>query len=225
MTKREMGKAGKTFMGLLIAAFILLIMVFAFQTYGLVSGLFPADNIFMQGVTVFSFDGCCLIYAGLELFYIYKSRGAKELTGVMWFVTFTGSLLCTIAYMNLSSDHLLHTIVDPRVLIAAYALVTLVFAGDIVAITYILRLEWAAYLAEKYGEENERTAILSQMPQPTTSERASFAQTATIDAETARVQRLLAAARQKGYSIEQLEKILALPSGNNGSGQNGKSPK
>src|ERR1700722_3268552 len=54
---REMGKGGYVFIGLLIAAFVVLVIVFAFQTYGLVSGLFPADNVFMQGVTVFSFDG------------------------------------------------------------------------------------------------------------------------------------------------------------------------
>ncbi len=147
---RKMGKAGYLFMGLLIFAFVALVIVFAFQTYALVDGLFPSDNLFMKGVTVFSFDGCCIIYAGLEMFYMFKWRGGAMLAGIMWLVTFGGSLLCTIAYMNLSSDHLLNLITNTSVLLWSYALVTLVFAGDIVAITFMLKNEWFAYLDVKY---------------------------------------------------------------------------
>ncbi len=154
--QRQMGKAGYLFMGLLIAAFVLLVIVFAFQTYFLVNTLFPSDNVFMKVVTVFSFDGCCIIYAGLELFYHFKWKHAKTLTGIMWGLTFLGSLICTVAYMNLSSDHLLHAITDSNILVIAYAVVTAVFSGDIVAITYLIKNEYIATQDWKYGKQQEQ---------------------------------------------------------------------
>src|SRR6266568_4273232 len=163
MQQQETGKAGYIFMALLIAAFCVLIIVFAFQTYLLVNTLFPNDNVFMKWVTVFSFDGCCVIYAGLELFYPFKWKSAKTLVGIMWGATFFGSLLCTIAYMNLSSDHLLHQIVDSTVLIACYAVVTLVFSGDIVAITYLIKGEYIATMAWKY---RPRPVLVTPEPEP-----------------------------------------------------------
>ncbi len=180
MQQQETGKAGYIFMALLIAAFCVLIIVFAFQTYLLVNTLFPNDNVFMKWVTVFSFDGCCVIYAGLELFYPFKWRKAKTLVGIMWGATFFGSLLCTIAYMNLSSDHLLHQIVDSTVLIACYAVVTLVFSGDIVAITYLIKGEYTAHMAWKY-----RPRPLPVTPEPPTRQPVQYAHNAEIDAAIA----------------------------------------
>src|SRR6266566_3648047 len=152
---REMGKAGYMFMGLLILAFVALVIVFGLQTYALVAALFPSDNQLMIWATVFSFDGCCVIFAGMEMFYIFHWKHGSKLAGIMWAVTFGGSLLCTVAYMNLSSDHLLHEIVNTSVLIWCYVLVTLVFSGDIVAITWLLKNEWFAYLDRKYGASNK----------------------------------------------------------------------
>ena len=164
-------------MGLLIAAFCALVVVFAIQTYLLVHTLFPSDNVFMQWVTVFSFDGCCIIYAGLELFYAFAWTKAKYLVGIMWGVTFFGSLLCTIAYMNLSSDHLLHQIADSNVLILAYAVVTGVFSGDIVAMTYLIKGEYLARQTLKYGNPSPVTPPPPRGGIPVQSP-ASLAQTA-----------------------------------------------
>ncbi len=149
--QRKMNGAGYLFMGLLITALCILLIVFAFQTYFLVDTLFPSDNIFMKVVTVFSFDGCCIIYAGLDLFYHFKWQHSKNLTNIMWGATFIGSLICTVAYMNLSSDHLLHQIVNINLLYTAYAIVTVVFAGNIVAITFLVKKEYVAWLEWKYG--------------------------------------------------------------------------
>ena len=115
---RRTHTVGSLWVGILVVSlYAVAVLVFAYQTWQLVATIFPSDNTFMQIATVASFDVMSLLFALADMVWPFRSRAARGLCVGMWLVTFTGSLLCSIIYMYLSSLHLLGGVLNPSVLV------------------------------------------------------------------------------------------------------------
>ncbi len=129
---------------LAIIAYIAIIVAYAVQTLELVGWLFPADNVFMKGVTVFVCDGCAVGYAMAEMFYRFRLRKSKYLVFGMWIVTFVLSTAASVIQMYLSSTHNIPHSIDSTIISVAYGVVIIAFVVNIIAITVVIRMEYAA---------------------------------------------------------------------------------
>lgn len=160
-----------------IIVYMAIIVAYAIQTMQLVSWLFPADNWFMKGVTVFVCDGCATGYAMAEMFYRFKLRKSKHLVFGMWIVTFILSTAATVIQMYLSSTHNIPHSIDVSVVSVAYGAVIVAYVVNIIAITVIIRMEHNAGLpTRRYLDDGQRARRPVQQAstsvQPAMDERA-----------------------------------------------------
>lgn len=147
---------GKTFF-IITGVFIL---GFAVQTGLLVSHLLPQDDLLIQVLTVFSFDGMALLYYLAINFYKYKSGRTKfrdpaslHAIYVMFYVSLTGSFLCTLAWMMLDSNHFNWQSVPGWLVMVVNILVTVAFGVHVIIAYYVGSKEHNA----KYLQQVVRT--------------------------------------------------------------------
>ncbi len=164
-----------------IIVYMAIILAYAWQTLQLVSWLFPANNWFMQGVTVFVCDGCATGYAMAEMFYRFRLRRSKQLVFGMWIITFIFSTAASVIQLYLSSIGNIPHHINPNIIAIAYGVVIAAFVVNIIAITMIIRNEHnAAQPVHRYLDDKPRTRRpIAQNRQ----QQASFAQQAVIETQ------------------------------------------
>src|SRR5579859_8024883 len=106
-----------------IVVYMAIIIAYAIQTVQLVGWLFPADNVFMKGVTVFVCDGCATGYAMADMFYRFKLRKSKHIVFGMWIITFVLSTAASVVQIYLSSTHNIPHTIDTNIITLAYGLI------------------------------------------------------------------------------------------------------
>lgn len=141
------------------------ILGFAVQTGLLVSHLLPQDDLLIQVLTVFSFDGMALLYYLAINFYKYKSgrtkfRDPASLHAIytMFYISLAGSFLCTLAWMMLDSNHFNWQSVPPWLVFIVNILVTVAFGVHVIIAYYIGAKEHNA----KYAQLDVRTTSAAQ---------------------------------------------------------------
>lgn len=127
-----------------IVVYMAIIVAYAIQTLQLVGWLFPTDNTFMKGVTVFVCDGCATGYAMADMFYRFKLRKSKNIVFGMWIITFILSTAASVIQIYLSSTHNIPHTIDINVITATYGLIIAAYVVNIIAITVVIRLEYNA---------------------------------------------------------------------------------
>ena len=143
-----------------IIVYMAIIIAYAIQTLQLVTWLFPDDNWFMRGVTVFVCDGCATGYAMAEMFYRFKLRNSKQTVFGMWIVTFILSTAASVIQMYLSSTHNIPHTLDVSIISVAYGAVIIAFVVNIIAITVIIRMEHNASLpVRRYLDDKPKRRI------------------------------------------------------------------
>jgi len=137
------------------AAFVTFIIVFAFQTWFLVDWLFPSTNLFMKVGTVGSFDVMSIIWAAADTFYEFYRWRSKHIVQAMWGITFTLATVCSIIQLYLASSTRLDFKLDPNIIHLSYALVILSLVGNLIALTFVFKIEWAASHPSRVVEDDE----------------------------------------------------------------------
>jgi hypothetical protein len=209
-----------------LASYVALICGFAYQTYLLVTWLFPTSDLFMQIITVFSFDVCSALWAWGEMFYPFRAVTSRHIAFGMWIATFIGSVAASVIWMGLQFIVRYHEVMSPDILRIAYGLVIAIFVGNIIATTVIVRKEYRA--ANPLIEDQK---VLPQQVQSITGPDLMTMIDAAIDRKTTsgpipavdpqieRLKQLAAAAAQKGYDLDKLESMLGVsPNGRKRSG-------
>ncbi len=118
-----------------------LVFAFGIQTWELVAHLFPAENLFMQIATVFSFDVMAAIWLGVKTFGRFRLYSSLSLVRWMFRITFTLATIASVIQMYLNAVHFLYQSVDHNIILFAYALVVISFAGNLIALSYLLSSE------------------------------------------------------------------------------------
>lgn len=164
-----------------IIVYMAIILAYAWQTLQLVGWLFPANNVFMQGVTVFVCDGCATGYAMAEMFYRFRLRRSKQLVLGMWIITFIFSTVATVIQMYLESTGNIPHQINGNIIAVAYAVVIAAYVVNIIAITVIIRNEHnAGQPTRRYLDDKPRNR--RAVPQGKPQSQASFAQQASAPA-------------------------------------------
>src|SRR5947209_10786383 len=84
---------------ILVLAYIGLLILFAWQTWGLVNFLFPDDQLLMKLLTLFSFDIMAFIWGCVHMFYRFAHPTSKAAVKWGWGITNLLSLIATVLYM------------------------------------------------------------------------------------------------------------------------------
>lgn len=150
------------------------IIAYATQTFELVQWLFPDDNNFMRGVTVFVCDGCATGYALAEMFYPFRLRRSKQLVFGMWIFSFVLSTIATVIQIYLQSIHRIPHTIDFGIILVAYGLIIVAFVAQITVLTIILRMEIGASQSKRVYLDDKPTK------QKTTIQPVPLAQTAQM---------------------------------------------
>ena len=164
--------------------------LFAYQTWEFVNWLFPVENLLMKILAVVNFDIFSYVWLMVGLFLApLLHPTSKSLAFIVGIVTFILSLACSVIQMMLAQSERFLTAIDPKIIYFAYALVILALVINIVTVLTLLHIQWPYISGEKSlddllhkrnpgfeeptpEEERTRTAIISQMQQPTRSELA-----------------------------------------------------
>ena len=162
-----------------IIVFIAILIGYAFQTLGLVSWLFPSDDLFMQVVTVFVCDGCCVLYSMADMFYRFRLRKSKNIVFGMWIVTFVSSTIATCIQMYLTSTHNIPHAINPLIVAVAYGLIIAAFVANILAITVVIRAEHLAGQPEHVYLDDVRPGAV-QVKMESATEPVAVQRTATL---------------------------------------------
>lgn len=163
-----------------VVVYMAIIVAYAIQTVQLVGWLFPADNVFMKGVTVFVCDGCATGYAMADMFFRFKLRKSKYIVFGMWIVTFVLSTAASVIQIYLSSTHTIPHTIDANIITMTYGLIIAAYVVNIIAITVVIRLEYGAGKPQhRYLDDGNRRRRIRLQPQP-----ARLAQTASTSVPT-----------------------------------------
>jgi len=93
-------------------AYLGLLVLFAWQTWGLVNFLFPDDQILMKLLTLFSFDIMAFLWGCGHLFYRFAHPTSKTAVKWGWGVTNALSLMATVLYMVIQYMFRFHVVID-----------------------------------------------------------------------------------------------------------------
>ncbi len=97
---------------ILALAYIGLLILFAWQTWGLVNFLFPDDQLLMKMLTLFSFDIMAFLWGCAHMFYRFAHPTSKAAVKWGWGITNLLSLIATVLYMVIQNMFRLRILID-----------------------------------------------------------------------------------------------------------------
>lgn len=132
-------------MGLFIIGtvfYLAFIGLFLWQTAAFVNWLFPDDQIIYRVITVCVFDVMALLWACIDTFYRFATRGSHQLVKWAWAVSFIAAMIASVFYMILQSMTRLDFTPDISWIDTGFGIVILVTVLQILFLTFWIRLEW-----------------------------------------------------------------------------------
>jgi len=199
-----------------------LLTLFGWQTWQFITWLFPDDQLLARILTLVSFDVMAAVWAIVHTFYRFKSRGAWWWVGIAWVITFVLSLVASVLYLVVQFYFRFHLGVDQSMVNTGYGVSIFALVFNILALMFYLILEWRARHPKQhdFDLEEESEPMRQALPPPSIVEE---------DPEVERLKALAEAAAAQGYTLNQLEKMLGVPTKKlpavNGTSKNLKTPR
>src|SRR6185312_1214571 len=132
-------------MGLFIIGtvfYLSFIGLFLWQTAEFVNWLFPDDQVLYRIITVCVFDVMALLWACIDTFYRFATRGSHQLVKWAWGVSFIAAMIASVFYMVLQSMTRLDFTPDIAWIDTGFGIVILVTVLQILFLTFWIRMEW-----------------------------------------------------------------------------------
>lgn len=132
-------------MGLFIIGtvfYLSFIGLFLWQTAAFVNWLFPDDQVLYRIITVCVFDVMALLWACIDTFYRFATRGSHQLVKWAWGVSFIAAMIASVFYMVLQSMTRLDFTPDIAWIDTGFGIVILVTVLQILFLTFWIRMEW-----------------------------------------------------------------------------------
>lgn len=123
--------------------YILLIFLFAWQTWEFVTWLFPQDELIFKILTVFSFDGMALLWAISSNFYIFASRITRSIARIGFWISFVFALAASVLYLVIQSIFKFHLVISQVLVNWAYTITIIVLVFNILMILFFIEKEIA----------------------------------------------------------------------------------
>lgn len=158
--------------------YIGVLLLFASQTWFFVNWLFPGSQILMKLLTVLCFDIMAFLWACVDLFYRFASRGAKTVVRFAWAISFLLSLLASIFYLILESMLRFNVEITEDMINIGYGVTIISVSLTVIFVTWFLYLEWSVRhpLELDYSPASVRIQEIEEdIPQPQTQTRPMLA--------------------------------------------------
>lgn len=150
---------------LLYASFIGL---FLWQTAQFVTWLFPDDQLIWRFITVCIFDVMAIIWALIETFYRFATKGLHDLVKWAWGISFVASLIASVFYMILQAMTRLDFLPPAEWSNIGYSIVIVVTVLQILFLTFWIRGEWMVRHPKlndyEYSPAPVQTTIQEELP-------------------------------------------------------------
>lgn len=133
--------------------------LFLWQTAQFVNWLFPSDQVIYKVITVTTFDVMAILWACIDTFYRFATKGSHNLVKWAWGISFIASLVASVFYMVLQSMTRLNFIPSEAWIDVGYTIVILVTVLQILFLTFFIRQEWMIRHPKTNDYEYDRIAV------------------------------------------------------------------
>lgn len=161
------GGPGTGIMGVIQTIFMVgMVVLFAWQTWGLVDWLFPTDSLVMKILTLVTFDVGSLAWTATDLFFYHKSWVAQTLARVGAVIDFILSLLATISYFIVVNIMRYHVGFNLQLMYVFEALVIVATVVNVVFLVVWWHTEYATRVRHplSYAQANKKYSPVYSAP-------------------------------------------------------------